>query len=82
VVSHREATKAPPETASEDWARPNGNAWALLPWAKRERHVYRLQQRIYRASEPWKGSGSPQVTPVVDAFTSGPPVGSSEGNTG
>lgn len=50
-MSTREATKAPPETVSEDWARPNGKAWALLPWAKLERHVYRLQKRIYRASQ-------------------------------
>src|SRR5690348_6313836 len=81
VVSHREATKAPPETVSEDWAQPSGKAWALLPWAKLERHVYRLQKRIYRASEPWKCPGSPQVTTVVDAFTSGSTVGSSEGHS-
>ncbi len=42
-MSHSEETKAPPETVSEDWA--------LLPWRKLERHVYRLQKRIYRASE-------------------------------
>lgn len=36
-------TKAPLETASEDWS--------LLPWRKLEQHVYRLQKRIYRASE-------------------------------
>ena len=51
MVSHREATKAPPETVSEDWTQPNGKAWALVPWAKLERHVYRLQKRIYRASQ-------------------------------
>jgi hypothetical protein len=50
-VSHREETKAPPETVSEDWAPPNGKAWAFVPWAKLERHVYRLQKRIYRASQ-------------------------------
>jgi len=42
-MSHSEETKAPAETQSEDWA--------LLPWRKLERHVYRLQKRIYRASE-------------------------------
>src|SRR5215469_496277 len=41
-VSRSEETKAPPETVSEDWN--------LLPWRKLERHVYRLQKRIYRAS--------------------------------
>lgn len=50
LVSTREETKAPPEMASEDWAQPNGKAWAFLPWTKLERHVYRLQKRIYRAS--------------------------------
>src|SRR5215831_16285415 len=80
VVSHREETKAPPGTVSEDWAQPSGKAWAFLPWAKLERHVYRLQKRIYRASEPWKCPGSPQVTTVVDALTSGPTVGSPEGH--
>ena len=38
-----EETKAPLEAASEDWG--------MLPWRKLERHVYRLQKRIYRASE-------------------------------
>src|SRR5215470_8727420 len=42
-MSSSKETKAPPETVSEDWA--------LLPWHKLERHVYRLQKRIYRASE-------------------------------
>jgi RNA-directed DNA polymerase len=42
-MSRGEETKAPAETQSEDWA--------LLPWRKLEQHVYRLQKRIYRASE-------------------------------
>src|SRR5215831_5812027 len=42
-MSRSKATKAPPETVSEDWAR--------LPWRKLERHVYRLQKRIFRAAE-------------------------------
>ena len=42
-MSSSKETKAPPETVSEDWS--------LLPWRKLERHVYRLQKRIYRASE-------------------------------
>lgn len=42
-MSHREETKAPSEATSEDWAS--------LPWRKLERQVYRLQKRIYRASE-------------------------------
>ena len=42
-MSHSQETKAPPPLASEDWS--------ALPWRKLERHVYRLQKRIYRASE-------------------------------
>ena len=42
-MSSSTATKAPMETSSEDWA--------LLPWRKLERHVYRLQKRIFRAAE-------------------------------
>ena len=41
-MSSSEETKAPPTRASADWA--------MLPWRKLERHVYRLQKRIYRAS--------------------------------
>src|SRR5690242_990135 len=43
VMSSSTETKAPPETVSEDWNN--------LPWRKVERHCYRLQKRIYRASE-------------------------------
>jgi RNA-directed DNA polymerase len=43
VVSSSKETKAPAATQSEDWA--------LLPWRKLEQHMYRLQKRIYRASE-------------------------------
>jgi RNA-directed DNA polymerase len=42
-MSRSNATKAPSETPSEDWAR--------LPWRTLERHVYRRQKRIFRAAE-------------------------------
>src|SRR5690348_9395184 len=42
-MSHSQETKAPPPLASEDWS--------ALPWRKLEQHCYRLQKRIYRASE-------------------------------
>jgi RNA-directed DNA polymerase len=50
AVSHRKATEAlageaeipPPSPPSEDWAQ--------LPWRTLEKHVYRLQKRMYRAS--------------------------------
>jgi RNA-directed DNA polymerase len=34
----------------EDWAQPTSKEWAFMPWSKWERHVYRLQKRIFRAS--------------------------------
>jgi RNA-directed DNA polymerase len=42
-MSKSKETKAPVETPSEDWVQ--------LTWRKLERHVYRLQKRIFRASE-------------------------------
>src|SRR3989440_2161371 len=38
-----EETKAPDASPSEEWAG--------LPWRKLERHLYRLQKRIFKASE-------------------------------
>jgi RNA-directed DNA polymerase len=37
--------KAPQENS------PASEAWRTLPWKKFQRHVYRLQKRIYRASQ-------------------------------
>ena len=30
---------------------PESEAWNTLPWKKFEQHVYRIQKRIYRASQ-------------------------------
>src|SRR5436305_13192710 len=30
---------------------PTSEAWNKLPWRKLEQHVYRIQKRIYRASQ-------------------------------
>src|SRR6516162_1340883 len=38
-----EQTKAPDASSSEEWA--------ALPWRKLERHLYRLQKHIFKASE-------------------------------
>jgi RNA-directed DNA polymerase len=38
-----EQTKAPESSPSEDWAE--------IPWRKLEKHLYRLQQRIFKASQ-------------------------------
>jgi RNA-directed DNA polymerase len=42
-LSSSKETKAPPAMVGEDWSD--------LPWRKLEQYVYRLQKRIYRASE-------------------------------
>jgi RNA-directed DNA polymerase len=42
-VSRREETKTPDANLSVEWA--------LLPWRKLEQHQYRLQKRIFKASE-------------------------------
>src|SRR5712675_3660453 len=38
-----EQTKAPDASLSEEWAE--------IPWRKLEHHLYRLQKRIFKASE-------------------------------
>jgi len=40
--------KAPREKVPPD---PTSEAWREVPWRKLERHVYRIQKRIYRASQ-------------------------------
>src|SRR5215467_4067327 len=41
--------KAPREVVPPD---PVSEAWREVPWRKLERHVYRIQKRIYRARKP------------------------------
>src|SRR5256714_1310640 len=40
--------KAPKTRPTPD---PESEAWNKLPWRKFEQHVYRIQKRIYRASQ-------------------------------
>src|SRR6266853_2503803 len=40
--------KAPRETRQPD---PASEAWNHLPWRKLEKHCFRIQKRIYRASQ-------------------------------
>src|SRR6516164_7113543 len=40
--------KAPKEMVQPN---PESEAWNKLPWRKLEKHVYRIQKRIYRASQ-------------------------------
>src|SRR5437667_10797786 len=40
--------KAPKVKPKRD---PESEAWRRLPWRKFEQHVYRIQKRIYRASQ-------------------------------
>src|SRR5437879_11392399 len=36
---------------SQQAVDPSSEAWRKLPWRKFEQHVYRIQKRIYRASQ-------------------------------
>src|SRR2546430_14156075 len=36
---------------SQKLVDPTSEAWRRLPWRKFEQHVYRIQKRIYRASQ-------------------------------
>src|SRR5947207_3967340 len=50
-ASRMKERKAPRERAIPD---PESEAWSKLPWRKFEQHVYRIQKRIYRASQQGK----------------------------
>jgi RNA-directed DNA polymerase len=48
AVSHRKTTEALAQ--EEETPPPPSEDWAQTPWRTLEKHVYRLQKRIYRAS--------------------------------
>src|SRR3989440_7567797 len=39
------------KTSSQEETPEMSGAWRELPWRKLEKHVYRIQKRIYRASQ-------------------------------
>src|ERR1700732_1599231 len=39
------------KTSSQEETPEMSGAWRELPWRKLERHTYRIQKRIYRASQ-------------------------------
>src|SRR2546429_2603203 len=41
--------KAPEEAATQ--VDPSSEAWNKIPWRKLEKHCFRIQKRIYRASQ-------------------------------
>jgi len=43
--------KAPRATSPKRPPDPESEAWNRLPWRKFEQHVFRIQKRIYRASQ-------------------------------
>src|SRR6266853_121044 len=45
TMANRKAPKVKPKLD------PESEAWNKLPWRKFEQHVYRIQKRIYRASQ-------------------------------
>ena len=46
--------KAPRVTGPKQPPDPESEAWNQLPWRKFEQHVFRIQKRIYRASQQGK----------------------------
>jgi RNA-directed DNA polymerase len=42
------------KTSSREETPEMSGAWRELPWRKLEKHVYRIQKRIYRASQRGK----------------------------
>jgi RNA-directed DNA polymerase len=48
-MAQRKAPRKDPQQVS-----PESEAWNKLPWRKLEQHVYRIQKRIYRASQNGK----------------------------
>jgi len=48
-TSRMEETKAPPE--QKETSEQVSESWDELPWRKLEQHVYRIQKRIYKASQ-------------------------------
>src|SRR5947209_15793835 len=45
-MAKRKAPRKDPQQVN-----PESEAWRKLPWRKFEQHVYRIQKRIYRASQ-------------------------------
>ena len=48
-TSSMKETKAPPE--QKETSEQVSESWDALPWRKLEQHVYRMQKRIYKASQ-------------------------------
>src|SRR6266581_1614903 len=48
-MAKRKAPRKDPQKVN-----PESEAWRKLPWRKFEQHVYRIQKRIYRASQRGK----------------------------
>src|SRR6266487_6662086 len=46
-------------------ADPESETWNKLPWKKLEKHVYRIQKRIYRASQRGKVKAVPKLQKLV-----------------
>ena len=61
---------------------PESEAWNKLPWRKFEQHVYRIQKRIYRASQRGNDKNSSEATKTLDEIRGSPASGSATGDTG
>ena len=68
------------KTSSPMATEEMSGAWRELPWRKLEQHVYRMQKRIYRASQRGNTTTSREAAKVAAEIGSSTPVGSAAGD--
>ena len=64
------------KTSSPQATEEMSGAWRELPWRKLEQHVYRMQKRIYRASQRGNTATSREAAKAAPEIGSSTPVGS------
>jgi RNA-directed DNA polymerase len=61
---------------------PESEAWRNLPWRKLEQYVYRIQKRIYRASQRGNQRAVQKLQKLLMRIRSGTTVGSASSDPG
>ena len=70
------------KTSSPKATEEMNGAWRELPWRKLEKHVYRMQKRIYRASQRGNTTTSREAAKVAPEIGSSTAVGSATSDAG
>ena len=70
-------TKAPRNRPQPD---PESESWHKLPWRKLEQQVYRLQKRIFRASQHGNTQAVHTLQKLLMRIQSSPPSCGAEGD--